>query len=338
MKKIVLLMITAGILMMAGCGKPAVSTNDMADKTQETVSEEGSEQANETGDEVEEDKDVRKDAGTERPAQEETQPQPEPEPKTEPKPEPEPKQKSEPASNKGIKLNFAELNKLSNVKYSWYFKMNSEHKTPEIPSTARKLIDKYGGIFTGDTSKKVIYLTFDEGYENGYTPKILDTLKENDVKAAFFITGPYLTKNADLVKRMLEEGHVVGSHTVNHPSLPDVDNETLEKELYGFEEQFRESFGIGFKYMRPPMGEYSERVLAAASQLGYKTVFWSFAYRDWEVDKQKGPEYAYNMVMGNIHNGAVLLLHAVSKDNAEALDRIIKDVKAQGYEIMPLDL
>ena len=211
-------------------------------------------------------------------------------------------------------------------------------ETPAADPGAPELLEKYGGKYLGDTEKNIIYLTFDEGYENGYTPKILDTLKENDVKAAFFITGPYLTKNADLVKRMLEEGHVVGSHTVNHPSLPDVDNETLEKELYGFEEQFRESFGIGFKYMRPPMGEYSERVLAAASQLGYKTVFWSFAYRDWEVDKQKGPEYAYNMVMGNIHNGAVLLLHAVSKDNAEALDRIIKDVKSQGYEIMPLDL
>ncbi|NSW89513.1 MAG: delta-lactam-biosynthetic de-N-acetylase [Firmicutes bacterium] len=236
------------------------------------------------------------------------------------------------------KLNIDALEKLDNEKLSWWIRLNSENKPSTIPDDIRNLISKYDGVFQGDTSEKVVYLTFDEGYENGYTPKILDTLKENNVKTIFFVTGPYIEKNPDLVKRMLDEGHQVGSHTVNHPSLPDLSYEELENELLGLENKFYEKFGVGFKYMRPPSGEYSERVLAAAQQLGYKTVFWSFAYDDWYTDKIRGADYAYNKVMENLHNGAVLLLHAVSKDNADALDRIIKDIKAQGYEIKPFDL
>jgi peptidoglycan-N-acetylmuramic acid deacetylase len=236
------------------------------------------------------------------------------------------------------KLDTLMLDKLDNTKYSWWIKLNSEHKTPEIPVSAKKITDQYDGIFIGDVSQKHIYLTFDEGYENGYTPKILDVLKENDVKAIFFVTGPYIEKNPDLIKRMLQEGHKVGNHTINHPSLPGVGYEKFEKEIRGLEEKFIELYGEGFEYMRPPMGEYSERVLAAAKQLGYKTVFWSFAYDDWYTDKIRGAEYAYDKVMSNLHNGAVLLLHAVSKDNAEALDSIIKGIRAEGYEIRPFDL
>jgi peptidoglycan-N-acetylmuramic acid deacetylase len=244
----------------------------------------------------------------------------------------------QPEAPKTARLDTEALDKLDNTKYGWGLSLNKKHETPGIPSSVKSLIEKHDGIYVGDTSNKVIYLTFDEGYENGYTPKILDALKDNDVKAIFFITGPYLKKNTDLVKRMLDEGHQVGNHTINHPSLPAVDYATMERELLGLEEQFYSVFGTGFKYMRPPMGEYSERTLEAARQLGYKTVFWSFAYRDWDVNDQKGADYAYDKVMENLHNGAVILLHAVSKDNAEALDRIIKDVKAQGYEFKPFDL
>jgi len=244
----------------------------------------------------------------------------------------------QPEPQKSNRLDFDILDKLDNTKFSWGLSLNSEHKTPGIPSRAKQLITEYDGIYIGDTTKKVIYLTFDEGYENGYTPKILDTLKENDVKAIFFVTGPYIKKNADLVKRMLDEGHEVGNHTINHPSMPSLGNTELEKEMYGLEERFKSSFGKEFRYLRPPMGEYSERTLAAAQQLGYKTVFWSFAYKDYDVNNQKGADYAYKKVMDNLHNGAVLLLHAVSKDNAEALDRIIKDIRAQDYEIRPFDL
>lgn len=241
-------------------------------------------------------------------------------------------------NKQGIILDFEVLDKLDNTKRGWGVKLNNEHKTPGINSETKKLFEKYGAIYTGNTEDKVIYLTFDEGYENGYTPKILDTLKENEIKSIFFITGSYLKKNPELVKRMLEEGHIVGNHTVKHPSLPMVDNIRLEQELLGLENEFNNMFGTSFKYMRPPMGEFSERTLAAAKQMGYKTVFWSFTYKDYDVNDQKGADYAYKKVMDNIHNGAVLLLHAVSKDNAEALDRIIKDLKEQGYKIMPFDL
>lgn len=235
-------------------------------------------------------------------------------------------------------LDTSALDKLDNKKLSWWITLNKNHQPTTTTPEIKKMIDQHNGIYIGDTTKKVVYLTFDEGYENGYTPKILDTLKKNDVKSLFFVTGPYVKDHGDLIKRMLEEGHQVGNHSINHPSLPTLDYAGMEKELMGLEKQFSEKFGKGFKYMRPPMGEYSARVLEASKQMGYKTIFWSFAYKDYDVNDQKGADYAYKMVMDNLHNGAVYLLHAVSKDNTEALDRIIKDIRAQGYEIRPFDL
>jgi len=234
------------------------------------------------------------------------------------------------ASVSGKKMDFQALDKLDNTMNSWWVGRESE---PAI----KKLLDTYGGISLGDTSEKVVYLTFDEGYENGYTPLILDTLKANNVKAAFFVTESYVKSYPDLVKRMLDEGHIVGNHTVTHPKLTNISNTQLEDELYGFEQRFKEQFGVGFKYMRPPEGVFSEKVLAAANQLGYKTVFWSFAYDDWYTDKIRGAQYAHDIVMKNLKNGVVFLLHAVSKDNAEGLDSIIKDIRAQGYEFKTLD-
>lgn len=244
----------------------------------------------------------------------------------------------QPEAAGGKVLDFAMLDTLDNTRLAWGLRLNNRHEVPEVPVRTKELLAKYDGVYTGDTSEKVIYLTFDEGYENGYTPMILDTLKANDVKSIFFVTGPYIKSQPELVQRMLDEGHLVGNHTIKHPSLPTISNEALENELYGLEKQFVDAFGKGFRYMRPPMGEYSEKVLAAARQLGYKTVFWSFAYLDYDVNNQKGPDNAYNVVMNNLHNGAVILLHAVSKDNAEALDRIIKGIREQGYEIRPFDL
>jgi len=237
-----------------------------------------------------------------------------------------------------LKLNTGILDKLNNNKLGWWIGLNKNHQPTTVTPEIQTMIDNHGGIYLGDTSKKVVYLTFDEGYENGYTAKILDTLKANNVKSIFFITGPYLKQNEALVKRMLDEGHQVGNHSINHPSLPTIDYAGIEKELLGLEQDFKAKFGKGFKYMRPPMGEYSQRTLEAAKQLGYKSIFWSYAYLDYDVNNQKGTDYAYKMVMDNLHNGEILLLHAVSKDNAEALDRIIKDIKAQGYEIRPFDL
>lgn len=258
-------------------------------------------------------------------------------PTPQPSPTPVPVQQPAPRTETVVALKVDVLDKLSNEKYSWWEMLNSEHKTPVFPPQS-KLVNKYDGIYIGDTSKKVLYLTFDEGYENGYTAKILDTLKQNNVKTIFFITGSYLKSQPELVKRMVDEGHQVGNHSVNHPSMPTISYSNFEKEILDLEKSFSAKFGKGMEYFRPPMGEFSERTLAAAQQLGYKTTMWSFHYLDYDVNNQKGADYAYKKVTDNLHNGAVLLLHAVSKDNTEALDRIIKEAKAQGYTFSPLDL
>ncbi|MGB9808710.1 MAG: delta-lactam-biosynthetic de-N-acetylase [Caldanaerobacter sp.] len=225
---------------------------------------------------------------------------------------------------------------LDNTPYGWGLRVLPNHQTPEITPRAMELIKKYDAIFVGDTTKKVVYLTFDEGYEAGYTPKILDVLKENQVKAAFFVTGPYVKGQQDLVKRMLAEGHIVGNHTVNHPSLPSLPDEKVKEEIIGLEKMFEDLTGQKMKYFRPPRGEYSERTLYITKSLGYRTVFWSLAMADWQP-LPGGPEESYNTVMKRLHPGAVILLHAVSKDNALALDRIIKSIKEEGYEFKTLD-
>ena len=217
-------------------------------------------------------------------------------------------------------------------KRCWGIARQPNNMTPRADPGANELITKYNGKYVGDTGKKEIFLTFDEGYENGYTPQILDVLRDNNVKAIFFITGPYLKEHQDLVRRMVEEGHTVGNHTIHHPSLPEKSDSQIEEEVLGLDRVFSEKFGQRMKFLRPPKGEYSERSLSITSKLGYYNLFWSFAYDDWHRDKIRGPEYAYKMVMKNLHNGEIMLLHAVSKDNADALDSIIKGVRSSGYE------
>ncbi|WP_027718598.1 delta-lactam-biosynthetic de-N-acetylase [Desulfovirgula thermocuniculi] len=225
---------------------------------------------------------------------------------------------------------------LSNTRYGWGIKRNSNHQQPEVPGNIRALLSRYDAYWVGSPAEKVLYLTFDEGYENGFTPKILDVLKANGVKAAFFVTGHYVKTQPELVKRMVAEGHIVGNHTMNHPSLPDLSNEEIKKELREVEDLFYGLTGQKMRYLRPPKGEYSERTLAVTRDLGYYNIFWSLAMVDW-VPMPGGPQEAYQTVMDNLHNGAVILLHAVSRDNAEALDRIIRDAKAQGYTFKTLD-
>jgi len=214
----------------------------------------------------------------------------------------------------------------------WGIVRAKNNKTPQADPGAPELLKKYNGIYIADTNKPVIYLTFDEGYEAGYTAGILDTLKKHNVNAIFFITGPYLNKHEDLVRRMVEEGHAVGNHTVSHPSLPTLSDEKIKKEVADLDMVFYEKFKRHMVFLRPPRGEYSERSLRVTSEMGYINVFWSFAYKDWDRNNQKGWEYAYNNVMSNLHNGAILLLHAVPSDNAQALDRIITDARKKGYE------
>lgn len=215
---------------------------------------------------------------------------------------------------------------------SWGIAREKNNKTPRADPGAPELLRKYQGIYIADTEKPIVYLTFDEGYENGYTPKILDVLLEKKVNAIFFITGPYLNQQEALVRRMIEEGHAIGNHTVGHFSLPTLDDEKMRKEVADLDRTFYEKFNKHMVFLRPPKGEYSEHSLAVTSEMGYINVFWSFAYDDWNRNNQRGWEYAYNKVMPNLHNGAILLLHAVSSDNAEALGRIIDDTRKKGYE------
>lgn len=234
-------------------------------------------------------------------------------------------------------LSAAEINALPNESSGWGFKKNPG-AYPEFTAGQRSVMAEYECIYEGSKDEKVLYLTFDEGYENGYTEKILDTLKEKNVKAAFFITGPYLDKNFDLIKRMLDEGHIVGNHTVSHPKMPSLETaEAMQEEILALDMKFYETFGTHMTYFRPPEGVYSHRSLAAANAIGYKNVLWSFAYRDWETDKQKGSAYAIDSVVPYFANGTVMLLHAVSSDNAAALGSIIDAAVSQGFVFKSLD-
>ncbi len=226
---------------------------------------------------------------------------------------------------------------LSNKKIGWGIKREDNHKQPDVGSENKRIIDKYDGICMGNPELPYVYLTFDNGYEAGYTKKILAVLKENEVPAAFFITGHYVNSEPELVKKMIDEGHVVGNHTVNHKSMPDLTNEQIQTEMMDLHKAVYEKFGYEMKYTRPPKGEYSERTVAYTNSLGYKTVMWSFAYDDWEESKQGREEYGKKKILDNVHNGAVILLHGTSKDNSNILDECIKEIKKMGYEFKRLD-
>lgn len=232
-----------------------------------------------------------------------------------------------------------DVNTLDNTLIPWGLKLNNTHAVPEIPAKVKALLDKYSGYYVGDISSKVIYLTFDEGYENGYTGQILDTLKANNVKAAFFVTKPYILQNKDLLKRMVNEGHLVGNHTSKHPSMPSKtgDINAFNLEFTDTEKAFREVTGVEMpRFFRPPMGEFSEKSLFLTQKLGYRSIFWSFAHKDWEVNNQPKVDETINRVMTRSHNGEIMLLHAVSKTNTMALDSIIKELQSIGYRFADL--
>ncbi|UII56536.1 delta-lactam-biosynthetic de-N-acetylase [Cytobacillus spongiae] len=226
----------------------------------------------------------------------------------------------------------------SNSPIHWGFKKGAKEQPADAGKELNELLKKYDSYYIGDTTKKEIYLTFDNGYENGYTAKILDVLKKERVPAAFFVTGHYLESAPDLVKRMVKEGHIVGNHSWHHPDLTKVSDEKLAKELLMVKEKTAELTGVKeMRYLRPPRGVLSERTIALAKKEGYTHVMWSLAFVDWHIDQQKGWEYSYNHIMKQIHPGAILLLHTVSKDNAEALEKVIQDLKKKGYRFKSLD-
>ncbi|MCI8601610.1 MAG: polysaccharide deacetylase family protein [Oscillospiraceae bacterium] len=207
-----------------------------------------------------------------------------------------------------------------------------DQNRPLSPLTFQEKYGKYDAYFIGE-NEKVLYLTFDEGYENGYTPKILDTLKQKGVKAVFFVTLDYVKSQPELIQRMIDEGHMVGNHSDKHPCFPEVDAQRREQEIRNVDQYMADNFGYtSMNLFRPPAGEFSEQVLAQMQAMGYKTVFWSYAYKDWDPDHQMGAAKALEKVTGALHNGAIYLLHAVSKDNADILGDFIDTAQKQGYE------
>lgn len=241
---------------------------------------------------------------------------------------------SQSASTKPAELDVSKLNELENEKKGWGQGVNiNDQNCPIGCLQYQETYGKYDAWFIKDTNKKEIYLTFDEGYENGYTAQILDTLKEKQAPAVFFVTYDYVNRNPELVKRMIAEGHVVGNHSYNHPSMPTISVNEGAEEILKLHNYVKQNFSYEMTLFRPPMGEFSERTLAMTQQLGYQSVFWSYAYQDWDPDAQIGADAAYEKVTKAEHNGAIYLLHAVSKDNAEILGRLIDHMRSGGYTL-----
>ena len=221
---------------------------------------------------------------------------------------------------------------------AWGLSFHTEG-SPPIGAAGADELRRFDAAYLGDTTDKVLYLTFDAGYENGCTEKILDTLKKHEVTAAFFLVGNYMEKNADLVRRMVAEGHIVGNHTMHHPDMSKLtDKAAFQKELTDLEDLFRSVTGKELpKFYRPPQGIYSAENLKIAQEMGYKTVFWSLAYVDWNNDSQPSAEYAFGKLLPRTHNGAVVLLHSTSQTNAEILDELLTRWKEQGYRFESVD-
>ena len=221
---------------------------------------------------------------------------------------------------------------------AWGLSFRQENTAPIGPASSEEL-SRFNAAYLGNTQEKVIYLTFDAGYENGCTKKILDVLQKHNAPAAFFLVGHYMEKNADLVRRMVAEGHIVGNHTMHHYDMSKLSTqEAFSKELTDLETLFREITGKELpKYYRPPQGIYSKDNLLMAKKLGYQTVFWSLAYMDWNNDKQPTVQEAYAKLLPRIHNGAVVLLHSTSQTNAAILDELLTKWEAMGYTFGSID-
>lgn len=225
----------------------------------------------------------------------------------------------------------------------WYCARAKDHAQPQFDSALRE-VERYGGYYIDRVhtdpaaSDKVVYLTFDAGYENGNVARVLDTLKAEGVAGAFFILGHVAEAYPALVRRMADEGHLVCNHTYSHKNLCGASAEEISSELTRLETVCRESAGVEVaKYFRPPEGQFDIPMLCEAQKMGYRTVFWSFAYADWDNGKQPDPAAAKKKILDNIHNGAVILLHPTSATNAAILGEVIREMRAQGYRFGNLD-
>ena len=225
------------------------------------------------------------------------------------------------------------------VTYSWYCQRTKDHSQPKLPSEFEFILDHGGYYLSRKTNEKVVYLTFDAGYENGNVKKTLDILKDNDVKGAFFVLNNLIKTSPDIVKRMVDDGHTVGNHTSTHKDMSKInDYNVFRDELKALEDLYTETTGRKLSnYFRPPEGKFSNKTMLFAEQMGYKTIFWSFAYADWDNNNQMSCNDAKKKIMDNLHNGAILLLHPTSNVNVMVLDEVIKEIKDQGYRFGSLD-
>ena len=220
---------------------------------------------------------------------------------------------------------------------AWGLHYATPGQTPSAP-VGKQALENFRAYYVGNTEEKVLYLTFDAGYENGCTEKILDTLKKHNAPAAFFLVGNYIEKNPDLVRRMVAEGHTVGNHTMHHPDMSKkTDGESFRKELTDLEALYTQVTGQPLsKFYRPPQGLYSRENLTQAKALGYTTVFWSLAYADWNNNAQPTREQALEKLLPRVHNGAIVLLHSTSQRNAEVLDEVLTRWEDMGYRFASL--
>lgn len=221
---------------------------------------------------------------------------------------------------------------------NWGLGFGAEGSQPTGNASTAEL-EKYNAHYVGDNTEKVIYLTFDAGYENGNTEPILDALKKHNVSATFFVVGHYLESAPELVKRMVEEGHSVGNHTYHHLDMSSISSkESFRKEMEDVESEFKEITGTELvRYYRPPQGKYSTKNLEMAKDMGYHTFFWSLAYVDWYQDKQPSKDEAFKKLVGRIHPGAIVLLHSTSKTNGEILDELLTKWEEMGYTFRTLE-
>ncbi len=226
-----------------------------------------------------------------------------------------------------------------NKELNWCYVPTKKGETPDFPEESSSFLSDYNTYSIGDTNNKVLYLTFDEGYENGNTSIILDILKETQVPAAFFVVKPYIIREPELIKRMVLEGHLVCNHSSHHLSMASItDIEEFNKEITDVETEYKSLIGEDMpKFFRPPMGKYSKASLEKTNNLGYKTIFWSFAYKDWFVDNQPDESKSIKKIKKGAHPGAIILLHAVSDTNAKILKEVITDLKDEGYEFKSLN-
>lgn len=221
---------------------------------------------------------------------------------------------------------------------NWGLSFKEKGSSPNGNASA-EFLKNYDAYYIGNTDEKKIYLTFDAGYEAGYMPQILESLKKNNVKATFFVVSTFLKSDPELVKQIVKDGHIIGNHTTTHPNMSKMSTiSDFKSEIEPVEELYKEITGEDMKkFYRPPQGVYSEENLKMAQQLGYKTIFWSLAYVDWYKDKQPSKNETFKKIIPRLHNGAIILLHSTSKTNAEVLDELIQKIKSEGYEFSTLD-